>query len=89
MTGHVSLVGAGPGDPGLLTRKAIARLRAADLVLYDALVDEGRSSTRACCATRGARRNSSSANAAPAARARRASLRAPQRERAGVGPREQ
>ena len=30
----------GPGDPGLLTRKAVARLRAADLVLYDALVDE-------------------------------------------------
>jgi uroporphyrin-III C-methyltransferase / precorrin-2 dehydrogenase / sirohydrochlorin ferrochelatase len=40
VTGHVSLVGAGPGDPGLLTRKAIARLRSADLVLYDALVDE-------------------------------------------------
>ena len=40
MNGHVSLVGAGPGDPGLLTRKAIARLRKADLVLYDALVDE-------------------------------------------------
>ena len=40
MKGHVSLVGAGPGDPGLLTRTAIARLRAADLVLYDALVDE-------------------------------------------------
>src|SRR5439155_3706992 len=39
MSGHVSLVGAGPGDPGLLTRKAVARLRAADLVLYDALVD--------------------------------------------------
>ena len=38
--GHVSLVGAGPGDPGLLTRKAIARLRSADLVLYDALIDE-------------------------------------------------
>jgi uroporphyrin-III C-methyltransferase / precorrin-2 dehydrogenase / sirohydrochlorin ferrochelatase len=37
--GHVSLVGAGPGDPGLLTRTAIARLRAADLVLYDALID--------------------------------------------------
>jgi uroporphyrin-III C-methyltransferase len=38
--GHVSLVGAGPGDPALLTRKAVMRLRAADLVLYDALVGE-------------------------------------------------
>jgi uroporphyrin-III C-methyltransferase len=37
--GHVSLVGAGPGDPALLTRKAVTRLRRADLVLYDALVD--------------------------------------------------
>jgi uroporphyrin-III C-methyltransferase / precorrin-2 dehydrogenase / sirohydrochlorin ferrochelatase len=37
--GFVSLVGAGPGDPGLLTRRAAARLRAADLVLYDALID--------------------------------------------------
>ncbi len=32
-------MGAGPGDPELLTRKAVARLRRADLVLYDALVD--------------------------------------------------
>ena len=38
--GSVTLVGAGPGDPGLLTRTAAAKLRSADLVLYDALVDE-------------------------------------------------
>ncbi len=37
MSGFVSFVSAGPGDPELLTLKAAARLKAADVVLYDDL----------------------------------------------------
>lgn len=35
----VSLVGAGPGDPELITLKGILALNTADVVLYDALID--------------------------------------------------
>lgn len=38
---HVTLIGAGPGDPELMTLRAARALGAADVVLVDALVHRG------------------------------------------------
>jgi uroporphyrinogen III methyltransferase/synthase len=39
-TGLVSLVGAGPGDPGLITVAGLDRIRDADVIVYDRLVSK-------------------------------------------------
>ena len=64
-TGTVTLVGAGPGDPELLTLKAVKAIQAATVLLVDDLV-----SPEIVALRRPARASSTSASAA-AARARR------------------
>jgi uroporphyrin-III C-methyltransferase len=58
MNGAVWIVGAGPGDPELITRKGYALVHDADVIFYDALVDvELLRDVRAECVFVGKRRN--------------------------------
>ncbi len=38
--GYVSIVGAGPGDPGLITSRGLDSIRTADVILHDRLIDK-------------------------------------------------
>ncbi|CAN1525349.1 siroheme synthase [Rhabdaerophilaceae bacterium] len=64
-TGRVTLVGAGPGDPELLTLKAVRALQSADVILFDDLVSDGvlelarREAKRMLVGKRGARESCS------------------------------
>jgi len=67
-TGSVVLVGAGPGDPELLTLKAVRALQSADVILFDALVSDAildfacREAKRLAVGKRGGRRSCNQAD---------------------------
>ncbi len=64
--GSIVLVGAGPGDPELLTLKAVRALKSADVILYDDLVGDGvldfarREANKICVGKRGGRPSAAS-----------------------------
>lgn len=66
--GRVTLVGAGPGDPELLTLKAVRALQSADVILFDDLISDGvlelarREAKRMMVGKRGARESCSQAD---------------------------
>src|SRR3989338_11445699 len=64
MKNKVYLIGAGPGDPGLITVRGLEILRQADVVIYDYLVDKRlldeakEGAELICCDTLGKNRHS-------------------------------
>lgn len=69
--GRVYLVGAGPGDPGLITVKGLEVLRAADVVVYDRLVSPALVAEAPAEAERVVRTDQGEVNAVLIERARR------------------